>query len=117
MIANRQGILDRVIDGHMPAALTVPPDESRQWPLRFLANEEEHEGVWVEPLNGSGRLLDPLIASGSSVQVAICIDRSRFAFNTSILRRIKHFWLTESTVVEAVLLSGPFELFAADRRS
>jgi hypothetical protein len=116
MIGSASEILDRATTGRMAGVLSVPPDERRQWQVRFLAGDDEYEGVWVEPVDEAKQPLDTLIASGCTVQVAICLDHRRFAFRSSIVRRNKHFWLTESMMFKALLLRGPIELFEADRR-
>jgi hypothetical protein len=117
MIGSADAILDRAIAGRMAGTLTEPPDERRQWQVRFLAHGVEHDGIWIEPLDEAKQSLDPHIAGGCAVQVAICLDHARFAFRSSIIRRNKHFWLTESMMFEALLLRGPIELFEAERRA
>lgn len=110
-------VLDRAIAGRMPGVLSAADDAQRQWQIRFLAYDAQDEGIWVEPLDESRQPLDGLISTAAPVQAAIGIDRSRYAFPTRIERREMHFWLTESTTVEAVLLGGPIELYVADRRA
>lgn len=117
MIGTAQTILDRAIAGRMAGTLTVPPDERRQWRVRFLAHEDENDGVWVEAPEEARLPLDPYIAGRIGVQIAICLDHARWAFRSSIVRRNKHFWLTESMMFEALLLRGPIELFEAERRA
>ena len=116
MVSCGYEVLDRAIAGRMPGFLTTAQSQL-EWQVRFLAYDAEHDGIWVEPLDESRQPLDPLIAAGSQVQAAIGIDHNRYAFLTGIDRREMHFWLTESTMVEAVLLGGPIELFVAERRA
>lgn len=110
-------LLERVIAGRLAGTLTVPPDEREQWQVRFLAYDAAREGVWVEPINDARRPLDPFIAAGTPVRVAICLDHARHAFDTRIVRRNKHFWLTESMMFNAIQLRGPVELYPAERRA
>ncbi|HSZ55078.1 MAG TPA: hypothetical protein VK797_05425 [Tepidisphaeraceae bacterium] len=117
MVSCGYEVLDRAIAGRMGGVLTAPADAQPEWQVRFLAYDAELEGIWVEPLDESCQPLDPLIAAGSQVQAAIGIDHNRYAFSTRIDRREMHFWLTESTMVEAILLGGPIELFVAERRA
>ena len=110
-------LLERAIAGRLAGTLTVPPDEREQWQVRFLARDAAHDGVWVEPIDDSRRPLDSVIARGLPVQVALCLDHARHAFRTQVVRRNKHFWLTQSMMFQALLLRGPIEPFPAERRA
>ena len=110
-------VLDRAIAGRVSGVLSAGDDARQQWPIRFLAYDGQYDGIWVEPLDESHLPLDALISTAAAAQAAIGIDRNRYAFSTRIERREMHFWLTESTTVEAVLLGGPIELYVADRRA
>jgi hypothetical protein len=117
MVSCGYEVLDRAIAGRMPVVLTAQPDERREWPVRLLAYDAGQEGIWVQPLDESHQDFDAFISSGSAIQAAIGIDHSRYAFLTRIDRREMHYWLTETMMVEAVLLGGPIELFVAERRA
>jgi hypothetical protein len=110
--------LDRAIAGRLAGSLTGPPsDERRHWTVRFIAYDPAHDGIWVEPLDEDDQPLDALIEDRSAVEASIGFDQNRYAFQTRIERRESHYWLTESLIVEAVLLGGPIELFVANRRA
>jgi c-di-GMP-binding flagellar brake protein YcgR len=117
MISSKPDLLDRAVTGRLAGTLCVPGDVKQQWPVRFLAHEPVHNGVWVEPLGESQASLDALIARGATVEVAVCQNHTRQAFRTTIVRRNKHFWLTETMMFNALLLRGPVQLFPAERRA
>jgi hypothetical protein len=58
-----------------------------------------------------------VIARGGMVEVAFCLNHTRHAFRTQIVRRNKHFWLTETMLFNALLLRGPVEVYPAERRA
>jgi hypothetical protein len=117
MTSSGYEVLDRAIAGRMGGELSADPGQQGQWPVRFLAYDSDRDGIWVEPLDESRRPLDGLIAQATPIQAAIGIDHNRYAFSTRIERREMHYWLTDSMMLEAVLLGGPIELFVADRRA
>jgi c-di-GMP-binding flagellar brake protein YcgR len=104
-------LLDRVLAGRLPGTLAVASDPRQQWQVKFLARDAINDGVWVEPMGEAQRPLDPIIARGAAVEVAFCLNHARYAFQTQIVRRNKHFWLN------ALLLMGPVELYPAERRA
>src|SRR5579859_4322288 len=117
MLQTQPNLLDRAIAGRLPGMLCITHDPKHQWPLRFLAHEPVHNGIWIEPLADAQSPLDSVIASGAQIEVALCQNHTRHAFRTTIVRRNKHFWLTESMMFNAVLLRGPIQLYPADRRA
>ena len=48
---------------------------------------------------------------GATVEVALCLDHTRHAFRSQVIRRNKHFWLSETMMFNALLLKGPPQLF------
>ncbi|HEY8749290.1 MAG TPA: hypothetical protein VIM11_15005 [Tepidisphaeraceae bacterium] len=117
MIRCNLELLERAVAGRFGGTLSVLPDIRQQWQVRFLAHDADHEGVWVEPLGGNQAPLDSAIGRGDMVEVALCQNHSRHAFRAQIVRRNKHFWLTETMMFNALLLRGPIELTPAERRA
>ena len=117
MVRTQPSLLDRAITGRAPGTLSLPADPKHQWPVRFLSHEPVHNGIWVEPLGDSQSAIDSVIASGSLVEIALCQNHTRHAFRTTIVRRNKHFWLTEMMMFNALLLRGPVQLYPAERRA
>jgi hypothetical protein len=110
-------LLERALNTRLAGSLTVVSDSRQQWQVKLLARDSVHEGIWVEPLGESQRSLDPVIARGGLVEVAFCLKHTRHAFRTQIVRRNKHFWLTETMLFNALLLRGPVEVYPAERRA
>jgi c-di-GMP-binding flagellar brake protein YcgR len=117
MVRTQPDLLDRAVTGRLAGALAVPTDSRQQWQVRFLAREPIQGGIWVEPLGDSQAPLDSVIARGLPVEVALCQNHARHAFRTTIVRRNKHFWLSETMMFNALLLKGPVQLFPAERRA
>jgi len=117
MISSKPDLLDRAVTGRLAGTMCLPGDARQQWPVRLLAHEPVHNGIWVEPLGETQSALDAVIARGAMVEIALCQNHTRQAFRTTIVRRNKHFWLSETMMFNALLLRGPVQLFSAERRA
>jgi len=117
MVRTQPSLLDRAITGRLAGTVCVPADPKQQWPVRFLSHEPVHNGVWIEALGDSQSPLDSVIAGGAQVEIALCHNHTRHAFRTTIVRRNRHFWLTETMMFNALLLRGPVQLYPAERRA
>lgn len=110
-------VLDRAISERVNATLSVPGETDRQWQIRLALAAPDQDGLWAQPLDDPHRVLDDFIAPGIEMKVAIGFERSRHAFLTQILKRNKHLWLNQATMVEALLLRYPAEVSVEDRRA
>jgi hypothetical protein len=117
MVATVEHILDRAIAGRMTGTLTSSIDPA-PWQARLLARAPEHDGLWIHPADETAKhSLDAVIAQGAPVELAIAIDHARYALRSQIIRRDRHFWLTQEFMYSAILLRGPAELMPAERRA
>ncbi|HXE54966.1 MAG TPA: PilZ domain-containing protein [Tepidisphaeraceae bacterium] len=110
-------VLDRAIAERANATLSVPGETDREWQIRLAQAAADQDGMWVQPMDDPHRVLDDFIAHGIEMKVAIGFDRSRYVFLTQLLKRNKHLWLNQATMVEAVLLRYPAEVSIEDRRA
>ncbi len=117
MTGTQPNLLDRAVTGRLSGTLSLPQDARQQWPVRFLAHEPVQSGIWVEPMGENQSSLDSVIAAGAQVEIALCHSHTRHAFRTTIVRRNKHFWLSETMMFNALLLRGPVRLYPAERRA
>jgi hypothetical protein len=82
-----------------------------------LASEDPVDGIWVHlPDAGGGTALSELTQAASCIGW-FCQDGARYAFDTRVLKRDKHFWVNDDVMFDALLLAGPEELREEDVRS
>jgi len=109
-------ILDRAIAGRLLGSLCAPGD-STPWQVRLLVRGTERDGLWIHPADESkSHSLDTIISTGASVELSVALEHERYATKSQIIRRDRHFWLTEEMMFSAVLLHGPIEFKRAERR-
>lgn len=113
----RSDVLDRAVAERLTAVMWVPGETDREWQVRLAANAQDGEGIWVQPLDDPDRVLDDFIAHGCEMKVALGFERKRYVFLTQILKRNKHHWLNQATMIEALLLRYPAEVGIEDRRA
>jgi hypothetical protein len=109
-------ILDRAIAGRSLGLLRSDAD-GVPWQVRLLTRTVD-QGLWIhaadEDLKHS---LDAIIARGATVELSVALEHERFAAKSQIVRRDRHFWLTQETMLNAILLRGPVDLLPAERRA
>jgi hypothetical protein len=93
-----------------------PPPPLLARPLKLLG-EDAHQGVWVDLPNAAPSMLDQLSARLPACRATFAIKGERYAFQTAISKRDRHFWLTEEIMLDALLLSGPIQLLKKDERT
>lgn len=82
-----------------------------------LVGEDLQDGIWVQlPEEAGGTALAELTKAASCIGW-FCQDRARYAFDTRVLKRDKHFWMNDEVMFDALLLAGPEELREEDVRS
>lgn len=82
-----------------------------------LAGEDVQDGIWVQlPEEAGGTALAELTKAASCIGW-FCQDGARYAFDSRVLKRDKHFWMNDEVMLDALLLAGPEELRDADVRS
>lgn len=117
MTAVKQDILDRAIAARLIGSLTSAIDPT-PWPVRLLVRGVESEGLWLHPVEETGKhSLNATIAAGAAVELTVAMEHVRFAAKSQIIKRDRHFWLTQEMMFSAILLRGPVELKAVERRA
>jgi hypothetical protein len=118
MAVSRHEILERAIGEKLTAQLSVPGTAEREWKLRLLATGTgADEGIWVQALDEKKADLNALISRGAEVEVAFTFGTQRSRFLTVVQKRNRHFWVTESMLLEALLLKWPREMLPGERRA
>jgi len=117
MLASVDEILDRAIKTRLIATLSGQ-GEATPWQARLLSTDKDSGGLWIHPIDETAKhSLDGVIARGAPVEVAVADNHERLSARSSIVRRNRHFWLTQELMYNAVLLRGPIEFQPAERRA
>ncbi len=118
MAVTTHEILEQAIQEKLQAQLSVPGGAEREWKLRLLAKAEGNdEGIWVQALDEKKGDLNGLISRGAEVEVAFTRGSQRSRFRTVVQKRNRHYWVTDSVLLEALLLKWPREMLPGERRT
>lgn len=119
MDSNQQDLLRRAVGEKLTACLAVVGEKKpRQWNLRYLKlSPDPAPGIWAQPTDEKKSELDVPISSGAEMEVSYTQGHQRWRFRTRILKRDKHFWLTDTVSMEALLLKWPTGLEDGERRA
>ena len=118
MAVTTHEILEQAIQEKLAAQLSVPGGAEREWKLRLLGKADgADEGIWVQALDEKKGDLNALISKGVEVEVAFTRGSQRSRFRTVVLKRNRHYWVTDSVLLEALLLKWPREMLPGERRA
>lgn len=111
--------LDLAVSAH--AALTLTPaDGCSSAPAKFLSASADPPGIWVQitatPAAAASAATDQLATDNTPVTASFVHDGARFLFDTTVARRDKHHWLTDTLYVDALLLVFPDEVTSPEHR-
>jgi hypothetical protein len=84
-------------------------------PIR-LAEGNESDGLWVQLPDEKPALLAQLAKAQPMCRASCCINTVRYTFDTSVLKRDPHLWLTDTIVIDSLLLRGPGEIHEQQQR-
>ena len=110
MTAVKEDILDRAIAGRLIGSLSSAIDPV-PWQVQSGSLEKRgplsREGLCLTP---SGEIykhsLNPTITTGCAVELSIALGHERFAAQSLILKRDRHFWLTEELMFSCGFLQA-----------
>lgn len=119
MDSNQQELLRRAVGEKLSASIAfASANKPRQCNLRFLKlSPDPTPGIWAQPMDEKRSEMDFPISSGADVEVSYTHGHQRWRFHTRILKRDRHFWLTDTVCVEALLLKWPAALEDGERRA
>jgi hypothetical protein len=84
-------------------------------PLRLLEGDGA-EGIWVQLPEEKPAMLAQLAKAQPKCQASCCINNIRYTFDTSVVRRDPHLWLTDTIVIDSLLLQWPTEIQEQQQR-
>jgi hypothetical protein len=84
-------------------------------PIR-LSEGNETDGLWVQLPDEKPALLAQLAKAQPQCKASCCINTVRYTFDTSVLKRDPHHWLTDSIVIDSLLLRGPAQIEEQQQR-
>jgi|GEM_PF-5446977 len=119
MDSNQQELLRRAVGEKLTACVTfASATKPRQCNLRFLKlSPDPAPGIWAQPMDEKRSEMDFPISNGADVEISYTHGHHRWRFHTRILKRDKHFWLTDAVCMEALLLKWPAALEDGERRA
>jgi hypothetical protein len=111
------GTLEQAIAEKLAGVLTLPGTApGREWKVRLLSAEPNGPALWIQALDESKGELNVAISNASKAELAFTSGTRRACFQTVIQKRNRHYWLTDSMVIEALLLKWPTEVRDGERR-
>jgi len=119
MDSNQQDLLRRAGGEKLNASIAfASADKPRQCNVRFLKlSPDPAPGIWAQPMDEKRSEMDHPISNGAEVEISYTQGHQRWRFRTRILKRDKHFWLTDTVSMEALLLKWPAALEDGERRA
>jgi hypothetical protein len=117
LIASDQ--LDSAVSDRCAVTLTGAGDEI-SLPAKFLSLSADPPGVWVQvttaPAAAAAAATELLASAPRPLTGCFLRDGARYLFETTVVKRDRHHWLTDSLYVDALLLSLPDEVTSPEFR-